>query len=58
MFPPFLPPCKPLPPCFGQMNKLREEKEHSANQARELEASVAELKSQIGEQGWRGWEWD
>ncbi|XP_026369844.2 golgin subfamily A member 2 isoform X2 [Ursus arctos] len=30
-----------------QMNKLREEKEHSANQARELEASVAELKSQI-----------
>lgn len=49
--PPFLPPYKPLAPCFGQMQKLREEKEHGVNQVRELEASVAELKNQIGELG-------
>lgn len=37
-----------LPPCFGQMRKLGEEKEHSMNQVRELEASLAELRNQIG----------
>lgn len=37
-----------LPPCFGQMRKLGEEKEQSMNQVRELEASLAELRNQMG----------
>lgn len=47
---PFLHPLPPYfpPPCFGQMRKLDEEKEHSMNQVRELEASLAELRNQIG----------
>lgn len=49
--PPFPPPTRPAPLCFGQMHKLREEKEHSVSQVQELEASVAELKNQIGKLG-------
>lgn len=53
---PFLYPLPPhAPPCLlGQMNKLREEKEHRTSQVQELEASLAELRSQIGK---RGLEW-
>lgn len=40
-----------LPPyslCFGQVCKLREEKEQSVSQVQELETSLAELRNQIG----------
>jgi hypothetical protein len=33
------------------MRTLREEKEHSVNQVLELENNLAELRSQLGEQG-------
>ena len=44
-----IPPSPPLCPCFGQMFKLREEKEHSLSQVQELETSLVELRSQLGE---------
>lgn len=37
--------------CFGQMHKLRDEKDHSVCQVQELEASVAALKRQLGKPG-------
>lgn len=47
-----LPSCPPHAPlCFGQMHKLRDEKNRSDCQVRELEASVAALKRQLGKPG-------
>lgn len=44
-------PTCPSPLCSGQMNQLKEEKEHSVSQVQELEASLAELKKQLGKLG-------
>lgn len=44
-----LPP--PPHPCFGQMGKLREEKECSMSQVRELETSLAKLRTEMGKPG-------
>ena len=39
-------------PCaFGHVHTLKEEKEHKESQVQELEASLAELRSQTGEWG-------
>lgn len=39
-------------PCaFGQVHTLKEEKEHRESQVQELETSLAELRSQMGEWG-------
>ena len=45
------PPTCPSLLCSGQMQQLKEEKEHSVSQVQELEASLAELKKQIGKLG-------
>ena len=41
----------PPHPCFGQMGKLREEKECSMSQVQELETSLAKLRTKIGKPG-------
>lgn len=47
-----LSPSTPL--CLGQVHTLKEEKERSVSQVQELESSLADLRSQMGEQGCKG----